>query len=334
MNTSNNKDIWILAEKQTDIINPAFYEIIGNATLIAEKFGSNTRVCAVAMGNNIDADMNILTKSGVDVVYGIEHNKLETYHPDYYATAFQELIDEYHPEIVLIPATVIGSEIAPTIAARLKTGLAAHCVNIYADDTKRLVQIVPAFGGKVLGEIFTPDARPIMATVKPGLLKIEQKDAKENVVKIKKNSTRLNCYDSPIRCTQKIPKATIENSLEAAEVVLCGGLGLQTLANWKKLDKIASAVGAAVGYTRPVVDMNWVTDESNMIGTSNKTIHPKIYVGFGVSGASHHMCGMKDSDVIISVNNDNNADCFNFSDYKICSDCTPILDAILKSFQN
>ena len=91
---------------------------------------------------------------------------------------------------------------------------------------------------------------------------------------------------------------------------------------------MAKALGGAAGCTRPVVDAGWGPDESSMIGTSGRSVRPKVYVGFGISGAAHHLCGIKDSDIIININKDKKADAFTASDYKCVFDAAQVLKAL------
>jgi len=117
--------------------------------------------------------------------------------------------------------------------------------------------------------------------------------------------------------------------LDKAEVVFCGGYGIGCKENWGKLEKLAAIFGGAAACTRPVVDEGWAPGEHVMVGTSGKSIRPKAYVGFGISGATHHICGMKDSGLIISVNRDEKAAVFEVSDAGAAADLNKILDQLI-----
>lgn len=100
-----------------------------------------------------------------------------------------------------------------------------------------------------------------------------------------------------------------------------------------KAERLAKALKASICYTRPMVDMGYVDNENAMIGTSGKMIRLKLYVGFGVSGSSHHVCGMKDSGLIISVNTNEKADIFDVSNYKLIGDSGTVLDELLVALE-
>ena len=121
-----------------------------------------------------------------------------------------------------------------------------------------------------------------------------------------------------------------ELPIEKADVLVCAGLGSAVTGNFEKVRDFARKLGASFCYTRPIADLGYMPNEHAMVGTSGKTVKPKLYIGFGVSGAAQHVCGMKDSGMIINVNNDEEADSFKISNYKVVSDCGAVLDELLK----
>ena len=173
MNQNKNKDIWILAEYSDGKLNTAYKELLTKAKDLAVNM-ENSRVCSVVLGHKVDSIVKEVENSGADIVYSIDNEKLAIYNIDYYTAALEQLNFKYKPDLFLIGATARGSEIAPTLAARLHTGLAAHCIDIKLNEDNNAVCLVPAFGGKVISEILIPDHRPQMASVRPGIL-----DAKE-----------------------------------------------------------------------------------------------------------------------------------------------------------
>lgn len=324
------KNIWIFAEQTNGIIHPVYFELLSKAKTLYP-VGNMT---AVVMGSGKENVVNKLKMTGVDTIISAEHEKLSVYHPDYYAVMLEQLAKEYQPEIILIGATAIGSELAPSAAAKLQTGLAAHCADLCTNEKGELVTIIPAFGGKLLGEILIPEKRPAMATVKPGVFGSGNLEPQENVAVIKANTSCLDEYNSKITLSGIHEEENRGNAIENADIVICAGLGISSKENWKKAEELARLLKGKLGYTRPTVDMGYVNDESAMIGTSGKMIHPKLYIGFGVSGATHHVCGMKDSKTIISINSDDQAAIFDVSDYKLVGDSGMVLDELLKSLGN
>ncbi|HVI41161.1 MAG TPA: electron transfer flavoprotein subunit alpha/FixB family protein, partial [Anaerovoracaceae bacterium] len=112
--------------------------------------------------------------------------------------------------------------------------------------------------------------------------------------------------------------------LEEAEVIIAGGFGIGSREQWSLLEKLADILEGAVGCTRPAVDEG-LAQEYQMIGTSGKTVRPKVYLGAAISGAAHHICGMKDADFIININKDEKASIFEVSDLGVVGDAGTIL---------
>ncbi|MDO4869530.1 MAG: electron transfer flavoprotein subunit alpha/FixB family protein [Bacillota bacterium] len=234
------------------------------------------------------------------------------------------------PEVLLIGSTTLGEEVSAALGVRLKTGVAAHCVDIRADADGNPIFMIPAFGGKAIGEIMVPGAgpgKPAIATVKPDVF---QDTGFTGCRTISMEAPAAGNEPGGFRITDLKPAETKAADLSKARLILCGGYGLGSEESWQKLTRIAEALGGAAGCTRPVVDAGWGADEEQMIGTSGRSVKPEVYVGFGISGAAHHLCGIKDAGTIINVNQDRKAEAFAASDYIGEFDADKVLDALEK----
>lgn len=250
---------------------------------------------------------------------------------------------EEDPDLVLIGATALGEEVAPALGIRLHTGVAAHCIEIGETDEGEMAFMVPAFGGKVIGEILIPESRPMIATVKPGTFSATEHEAgaqgqtQEPGAPVRDSwrqvSIDLGAEEEAacrgVKLVSIEPKKTQGAALDKAQVIVCGGFGIGSAENWQKIEQLAEKLGGAAGCTRPVVDMGWGPDEDSMIGTSGRTVKPKVYLGFGISGAAHHLCGIRDAGVIISINSDKEAEVFHASDHCGVFDAGKMLDLLL-----
>jgi electron transfer flavoprotein alpha subunit len=324
----NDQRIMIYAQADSkDCIESSYFELLSKAKNIFNR--GSEKFAAVLMGSHLEDAKKLLAVSGVDIVYAIDDSRLETFNPEFYIPAMEEAVHEFGPDVLLIGATPIGEEIAPALGQRLKTGVAAHCVDLTVNEEGQFIQMVPAFGGKVIGEIFIPNARPQIASVKPGIFQRESLDAGGcEVVDIPTDV--LDRIQPRINVLSRAEADHNRCSVEKADVVVCGGFGVGSEACWCELEKLAEKLNGAVGCTRPALDANWMKESADMIGTSGKTIRPKLYFGIGVSGSAHHICGIQNTDTIISVNNDPDADIFKYSDYKIVMDSATILSELLR----
>ncbi len=325
-----SKEIWVFAETLDGAPLPVYKELLCKATELADAMGE-TSVCSVVLGDDTADAVKTLTAMGSDTIYAVDHEKLKQYDSGNYACALEHLIRTYAPEMVLVGATAIGSELAPTVAARLKTGLAAHCVDVRLDG-ERVNCMVPAFGGRVISEIYIPDTKPMMASVRPGILNAWELPGKTDVRVVHADAGFLDAYVPHEELVSFTPNVTTGKKLEEAEAVVCAGRGVSNAA-WEHLQELAECLDAGIGYTRSFADTGLVPDETNMIGTSGKSVKPKVFLGFGISGAAHHVCGMNKSGLVITVNRDKNAKMYQFSDYGAVGDADKVLCALLKKLK-
>ena len=322
-----NKNIMVYAELDNGKVQSSALELMSKARSLFT--GDDVKIVYVTVGDDTKAAVEELSKAGADAVYFCENAKLKIFNVDYFSAAVGEAIKMFDPDVVLMPASTYGEELAPTVALQFKTAGAAHCVDLVLRDNGEFVTHVPAFGGKVIGEILIPHTRPQIASIKPGLFTAEALEAKECEV-IAVDPAVVDNTKSKIKAIEVVEKEPEGIPVEKAELIVCGGFGVGSQENWDKLEALAAKMGGTTGCTRPVVDEGWVPDDSKMIGTSGKGVRPKVYVGFGISGAAHHLCGMKDAGLIISVNSDGEAPVFGASDYAVVGDGMPVVDALLE----
>lgn len=322
-----SKELWIFAERNDGLIAPSYYEMLSKARAIYAQAAEKPVFTAVVLDGD-GKSAGELKASGADKVIAITDARLADYNPAYYVPALCEAIEVMKPETVFIAASAIGGELAPSISSRLKTGLAAHCTELKVDDAGALHMIAPAFGGKLMGEYVIPEARPVMASIKPGVFDREELPLIDaQVVDFKADS--LDGLTPGIELIERRVGESVEMPIGKAEAVVCAGLGCAISGNLDKAKEFARRIGASMCHTRPLTDLGYYPNENAMVGTSGKTIKPRLYVGFGVSGAGQHVCGMKDSGLIININNDETALSFDISNYKIVADCGAILDELL-----
>ncbi|MBI9103882.1 MAG: electron transfer flavoprotein subunit alpha/FixB family protein [Spirochaetales bacterium] len=322
------KKIFVYAEKSGDSIHPVYYELLSRANLLSENMSEEVLLYGVLVGGN-GGHLKELAASGADKVIQLTHSILDSENPECYSMALEELCRSEDPEIFLVGSTVEGTEIAPTLGVKLKTGVAAHCMDLRMDEGDVFVQVVPAFGGKVLGEILTPSHKPQIATVKPGLFQPDNAPSGAGET-FSVHASSLDGYKAGIELVESKINESRLLPVEKAEIIVCGGFGVGE-EGWPLLDKIASNFDrSAVGCTRPALDEGWTINENTMIGTSGKSVRPKVYLGFGISGAAHHVCGTSDADIVISVNHDENAEIFKTSDYKVVNDAGKVLSALIE----
>ncbi|MGD9560112.1 MAG: electron transfer flavoprotein subunit alpha/FixB family protein [Oscillospiraceae bacterium] len=323
-----SKQIWVFAEQVQGKLDPIVFELLTKARDLAPQLGEDTQIGAVLLGSGVDGLAQELADFGADVVYVADDEALAMYNPMLYTPVIADLCKKEGPEIFLFGATAIGAELGPTVAVPLATGVAAHCVDMRIGADGIMVADVPSFGGKILGEILCPYTKPQMASVKSGIFVCGTPEAKPlNVKQVDLSALPKSVPLKPV----KLEKRAVEGvPLDKADIVLCGGFGLTCQNSWDQMTTLAAKMNGAAGATRPAIDEGWAPGEHVMIGTSGKSIRPKVYIGFGISGATHHVCGMKDSGYVISVNRDENVPMFEVSDAFAVADPCAVIDALVE----
>ena len=204
-----------------------------------------------------------------------------------------------------MPASTMVKNWLRQSTLQFKTAGAAHCVDLVLRDNGEFVTHVPAFGGKVIGEILIPHTRPQIASIKPGLFTAEAAEAKECEVIAVDPAVRW-LTKSKIQGDQSCRERARRHSGRRLTSSSAAASVLVPRRNWDKLEELAARwvvpLAARTGCRRRLG-----SDDSKMIGTSGKGVRPKVYVGFGISGAAHHLCGMKDAGTVVSVNSDGEA---------------------------
>ena len=199
-------------------------------------------------------------------------------------------------------------------------------------EDRNLKMTRPAFGGHLMATIICPRFRPCMATVRPGVMKKNAFDeAKANAVEIVKPSFTLTAEDIHTDVTEVVKAAKKLVDLIGADYIVSVGRGIS-----KDVEggiKLAEVLGGVVGGSRATIDSGWLSAD-HQVGQTGKTVHPKVYVALGISGAIQHKAGMQDSECIIAVNKNDTAPIFEIADYGICGDLfkvTPMLIEAIKA---
>jgi electron transfer flavoprotein alpha subunit len=321
--------VWVIAEQIGGRVLAVSLQLIGHARELADELGTSVEV--VLLGDKLDEQTQQLFAAGADRVYLGDAPELAFYQPEIYTEIVVKLAKERQPEIMLIGSTTTGRELAPLVAARLKTGLTAHCIDLVLDENKILEQRVPAYGG--LLAITCPERRPQMATVARGVFPTPELD--EN------RTGEIVPLDIPEEIPGRIQTLEIIREepegvpLESAPIVVAGGAGAGDLDGWRKIADLAKALNAALGCTRPAVDEGWAGLET-MIGQSGRMVSPELYIGVGLSGELQHMVGIADAQVMIAINSDPHSPVFEQVDYGIVDDCrefVPVLLDKIKEYQ-
>jgi len=323
---SEHKGVWVYCETDESRLKRVSLELVTKARTFADKLGEE--VVAVLIGNDIERHAECLIYQGADKVLVVDDEVFTNYTTDAYSKALANLIEERKPSILFLGATTNGRDLAPRVAAKLKLGLTADCTGLKLNDKKQLVQIRPAFSGKVMVELVSPETRPQMTTVRPNVFKPAEPD-NSRTGDIEHVKIQISPEDIRTEILEKV-KEVVEGmiSVDEAEVVVCSGRGIKEPENLKLPEELAKLLDAAVGGSRPIVDLGWLPP-TQQVGQSGRTILPNLYFALGISGAIQHAAGISGADLIVAVNKDPDAPIFELSDFGIVGDLFEVLPEII-----
>ena len=332
VDTTQYKGLWVVGEVTTEgRLAMVTAELIGEGRKLADEL--DTDVSVVLIGDEIEGLAERAAGYGADRVYVVEHPTLKRYRTQPFTNVLTGLINQHKPEIVLIGATTMGRDLASRVAARIKAGLTADCTELTINaETKLLEQTRPAFGGNVMATILCEFTRPQMATVRPKVMAPLEFD----------ESREAEMIHVPVEIDEKSIATKIlevikddsgsQVNLTEADIIVSGGRGLGDPKFFSLIEELAETIGGAVGASRATVDAGWIP-ATHQVGQTGKTVHPKLYVACGISGAVQHLAGMSSSDCIVAINKDPDAPIFGVAHYGIVGDLFEVIPAMIAAIK-
>jgi electron transfer flavoprotein alpha subunit len=323
---SASGNILIFAEQNDSVVHPVTYELLGKGRWLADRLA--VELSAVLLGHSVREKAVDLVHYGADRVYVFNHPILAEFDAIQYSRNIVRLVEETRPCVFLLGATRLGRSLAPRVAAALRTGLTADCVDLDLDKGGNLIQVRPAFSGNIMAQIKTK-TKPQMATVRYKVMKANVKDVERKGTVTVKDVEIVE--ETGIRILEKT--RADEVNLTEADVIVSGGRGLKSPEDFGLLRELAQVLGGVVGSSRPLVDSGWISRD-HQVGFSGHTVKPRVYIACGVSGSPQHLFGMRDSDTVIAINKDSSAPIFNVADYGIVGDIYEVLPLLIKELKS
>ena len=331
-------NVWVFIEQEAGKIANVSLELVCKGRELADRLG--VKLEALLLGDNVAGLSDTLFAYGCDKVIVAEDPRLEPFTVLPYARVIMQQILEKKPNILMFGATLKGRELAPRVSSEKKAGLTADCTDLQIDDfvdarTKvcykdKLMQIRPAFGGNIIATIVNSWDDPQMVTVREGVMKLGTPDFSRKG-EVEKVSVELTEAETVVKVVERI-RADKEIDLQGAQIIVAGGYGVGSKANFKLIEDLAEALGGEVGASRAAVDAGWI-DHDHQIGQTGVTVRPRLYIACGISGAIQHRAGMDDSKKIIAINTDPDAPIFSCAHYAIVGDLNTVIPMMIKAFK-
>ncbi|NMG66333.1 electron transfer flavoprotein subunit alpha [Azoarcus indigens] len=328
------KGVWVFIEHERGQVHPVSWELLGEGRKLADMLGVELAgVVLAAPGDDGQRFCHDAFAYGADLCYLMESPTLQDYRNDPFTRGMTELVNTYQPEVLLLGATTQGRDLAGSVATTLLTGLTADCTSLTIDmDNRSLAATRPTFGGSLLCTIVTLNYRPQMATVRPRVMAMPERQ-KGRGGRIIEHPLAMAEESIITKVLDYIPDDSRDKpQLPFADIIVSGGKGLAKQENFQLVWELARVLSAEVGASRPVVQAGWA-ELDRQVGQSGRTVRPKLYIAAGISGAIQHRVGMEGADCVIAINNDPNAPIFDFAHYGIVGDALQILPALTEAFR-
>lgn len=313
-------EIFILVEHRQGIIRDITFELLTLGRRLAQNL--NTKCTAILLTGDSEKFINQL-KTQADRIIVMENDVFKNFNAEVYQIALTEIFKKETPFLTLIGHTAMGMDLGPALATDLNIPFSTDCLDIQIVEG-RIRVIRSMYDGKLNVKILLKDNPSYLVTYRSGSIPVEMASLNAEVVKLE---APINVQPEYRKFIEYIEAAVGAVDITKADVVVSIGRGVRDKANLPVIEDFAKAIGGVIGCTRPVVDAGWLPKE-HQIGSSGKTVKPKLYIALGISGAFQHISGMKNSDTIIAVNKDPNAPIFNEADYGIVEDLFKVVPVL------
>ena len=323
------RHVWVVAETVGKSLTPVTLEAMGQGRDIADQFG--IYLFALLLGSDLDGTLaQDLIHYGADKVLVVDDPALAQYQVEIYTESVGKLVNERRPEILLLPASPMGNDLAPRLAQRLETGLISHCVQLSLDMAERqLLGTFARMGGDYFHTIACPQARPQIATIEPGCFRpaykeeFRQGEVEQLALSLDHGAGKLTWLDMDA-AVEKRPV-----SLAQAPVIVSAGRGMKDEQGFALAQQLAEVLGGQAAGSRGALDEGWI-DEAQQVGMTGQTVKPDLYIACGISGAIQHYVGMQEAGFVVAINRDEKAPIMKAANVGLVGDGQEIIGALIK----
>jgi electron transfer flavoprotein alpha subunit len=311
--------VWIISENRERAL-----ELLNIGRQLAAKMG--TRVSALLYQDSEEVQDCI--SHGADQVMLLPSLSSDQ-SPEIYIPVIIEEVKKGDPDLILLPATARGKDMAARIAARLDVGLCSSCIALNFDDgSKSLVMERLAYGGVAVQTVICA-TRPAMATIPPRTYDTAMPETG------RQGHVRELPAPAPsaVKTLERKVKERAAKDISEARTVVCVGRGIDKKDDLALARQLADILDGEIACTRPIAEeFHWLPEEV-CIGLSGVQVKPDLYLGLGVSGQVQHLTGIRNAKVIAAVNKDDNAPIFKVADFGIIGDLYDVVPKLIAEFK-
>ncbi len=312
--------ILVLAEHRQGVLRDISYEMMAIAPKLAEEMGAELETLLI--GSGMDEMAKELSGYGAKVNV-IDDPVFENFNAEKYQKALSALIDNMKPAVLIAPHTAQGVDFMPSLAVEKKLPLVAEAIDLtYEDSTLKATRTM--YSGKVNATVAFKPADTCLVTIREGAVEAPEPAAAGDVEKIESPLKEDLSYRQFV---EYIEAEVGDVDITQSEILVAVGRGLKEDKNLPDIEELAMAIKADIAGSRAATDAGWIPHD-RQVGTSGKTVKPKLYLALGISGAFQHVAGMKGAKTVVAVNKDPEAPIFNVADYAIVDDMFKVVPAL------
>jgi electron transfer flavoprotein alpha subunit len=315
------KGIFVLAEHRQGKLRDITQEMLSQGRKLSSIIGAGLTV--ILLGDGVKNLAEELARISPRVLT-IEDKKLAEFNSEAYQRVLALLLGERSPYLTMIGHTAQGMDLAPSLATELGLPLATDCIDLKFEG-EELVATRQIYGGKVNAEVVFSPSESYLVTIRPGAFSVATEEPLNGNIEVA--SSPLFEEIEYKRFINYVEAEASEVDISQADIVISIGRGIKDKDNIPIAEDLAKSLGGVLACSRPIVDKKWLS-KSRQVGTSGKTVKPKVYLALGISGAFQHIAGMKNAGTIIAVNKDPKAPIFSVADYGVVDDLFKIVPAL------
>jgi len=314
-------ELFVIVEHRLGEIRDITFEMLWKAGELAETLSSN--LTAILIGHEVNSIAEKISDRA-DKIIIFDDEGLKNFNADIYKEIISRLIEESKPTLTLIGNTSWGMELAPCLSIRAGIPLATDCIDIISKNGNLIAQR-QMYSGKIFANVSFAESDGYILTIRSGVFptdrigdrqaQIVQKDFALKDITVKKNFIEF------------VETAAGDVDITQAELLISVGRGIGEEDNITIVKELAEALNGILSCSRPIVDKNWLP-KYLQVGTSGKSVTPKVYIAVGISGAFQHLAGISGAGTVIAINKDPKAPIFRTADYGIVDDLFKIVPAL------
>ena len=317
--------ILAFAEQREGKFKKSAYEVTQAARRFADQLGAE--VVTLVVGDQVGTIAPELGAYGAKRVLTVQDTRLHYYSTTAYAKIVAEVAKREQALILFLPASQMGKDLAPRVAAKLDAGIAADCTALELQN-EEIVGTRPVYAGKAFINVRVTSPTKIF-TLRPNVFTASPSNGASAAVE----NVSVDLQDADFAA--KVTGVTIAEGrpdVTEASIIVSGGRGMKGPEHFHLVEQLADVLGAAVGASRAVVDAGW-RPHDEQVGQTGKTVSPTLYIACGISGAVQHLAGMSSSKYIVAINKDKDAPIFQVADYGVVGDVFEVLPALTEELK-